>query len=60
MSFEDFEDYAATTGLEEVLISQVKERIAELNQYVKNNQKGVNFEDLGLENMIGAASQSSS
>ena len=60
MSFKDFEEYTATTGLEEVLISQVKERIAELNQYVKNNQKGVSFEDLGLEDMIGAASQSSS
>ena len=44
-----FEMYEATSGLEEILVSQVKERIAELQDYMMETTKSKLMEGLPLE-----------
>ena len=57
MSMQDFETYEAHTGMEEVLVSQVKERIAELKQYVQASTNADVFEGLQLGGILaGSAS----
>ena len=46
MSMQDFEGYEATTAIEEVLVSQVKERIAELKQYAHASTSADLYEGL--------------
>lgn len=58
MSMQDFESYEATTGNEEVLVSQVKERLAELKQYMQSSSNADLYAGLQLEGIFAGSAGS--
>ena len=58
MSLQHFDTYEATTGHEEILLSQVKERIAELKLYMEQSKSEGLFEDMQLGGIISGSTGS--